>query len=321
MPLARVNRIQLRHLNCFLAVARLGHLGRAAQALNVSQPAVTKTLAELEDILGVRLFERGRKGATLTPEAEVFLRHAGAVVSALDQAVHSVAPEQGQIHLTLGALPTVAPSFVARVLQAARREGLLAPVRVVTGSNRGLLAQLQQRELDAVIGRLSEPDRMMGLTFEHLYAEPLVVAVRPGHALLRAGAAVTEIGEHPLVLPLADTVIRHAADSWLQAHGVAPQLGVTETLSVSLARTLTVEGAAVWFTPLGAVEPDLASGLLRRLPVSTAGTEEPVGLLMPADAQPTGTLRRLLALVRGEAVARQAALAAEGRDRTGHIRA
>src|SRR5215470_10956331 len=113
MPLARLNRIQLRHLNCFLAVARLAHLGRAAQALNVSQPAVTKTLAELEDILDVRLFERGRKGA----------------------------------RLTLGALPTVAPSFVARVLQAARREGLLAPVRVVTGSNRGLLAQLQQREL------------------------------------------------------------------------------------------------------------------------------------------------------------------------------
>ncbi len=311
MPLARLHRIQLRHLNCFLAVARLGHLGRAAQALNVSQPAVTKTLAELEDILDVRLFERGRKGAKLTPEAEVFLRHAGAVVSALDQAVQSVTPEQGQLHLTLGALPTVAPSFVARVLQGWRREGQLTPVRVVTGSNRGLLAQLQQRELDAVIGRLSEPDRMVGLTFEHLYAEPLVIAVRPGHPLLRRGpAAIGEIARHDLVLPLADTLIRHAADSWLQAQGVLPQGGVTETLSVSLARSLAQQGDALWFTPLGAVEPDLAGGLLRRLPVSTAGTEEPVGLLMRNDAQPTPVLQRLLALVREEAAVRQSALAA-----------
>ena len=62
-------RLQLRHLHCFLAVARLGSLRRAAETLSITQPAVTKTVAELEDILGVRLFHRGRRGAVLTPEA------------------------------------------------------------------------------------------------------------------------------------------------------------------------------------------------------------------------------------------------------------
>ena len=113
------------------------------------------------------------------------------------------------------------------------------------------------------------------------------------------------MARHDLVLPLADTLIRHAADSWLLAHRVVPQGSVTETLSVSLARSLAQQGDALWFTPLGAVEPDLASGLLCRLPVSTAGTEEPVGLLLRSDAQPTAALQRLLALVRAEAAARQ----------------
>src|SRR5213595_2686096 len=73
MPVSRdaaLNRIRLRHLQCFLAVAEARNLRRAAEALAISQPAVTKTLNELEEILGVRLFERGRGGARPTPEAE-----------------------------------------------------------------------------------------------------------------------------------------------------------------------------------------------------------------------------------------------------------
>src|SRR5258705_235592 len=68
-PSAALSRIRLRHLQCFLAIVRTGTLGGAAQALSITQPAVTKTVNELEEILGTRLFVRGRRGATLTPEA------------------------------------------------------------------------------------------------------------------------------------------------------------------------------------------------------------------------------------------------------------
>src|SRR5437762_2472730 len=76
-------RIRLRHLQCFLAIVQNGTLGSAAQALSITQPAVTKTVNELEEILGAKLFERGRKGVTLTPEAEVFVPHANASMEAL----------------------------------------------------------------------------------------------------------------------------------------------------------------------------------------------------------------------------------------------
>ena len=79
-------RIRLRHLHTFVAVAQQGTLGRAAETLNLSQPALSKTLNELEQLTGTRLFERGRLGAQLTLVGEQFLTHAVKVLDALNTA-------------------------------------------------------------------------------------------------------------------------------------------------------------------------------------------------------------------------------------------
>ena len=118
-PRARVlGRIRLRHLQCFLAAAQFGNLRRAAQALAITQPAVTKTLNELEELLAAPLFVRGRHGATLTAAGEAFLRHAGDSVDALGHAVDSVLHEPQTAPLRVGVLPTVAPAFLPGVLRA-----------------------------------------------------------------------------------------------------------------------------------------------------------------------------------------------------------
>ena len=302
------SRIRLRHLQCFLAVAQLGNLRRAAQALSITQPAVTKTLNELEDMLGTPLFVRGRKGATLTAEAQVFLPHANASVNALGEAVDSVVRGPGEAALRIGVLPTVAPSFVAQVLQAFAAVRPLAALRVDTGRNKQLIEMLRERELDAVIGRLSEPEAMVGVTFEHLFAEPVVVAVRPGHPLAsqqgRGKPPPDQLAEHPMVLPLAGTLIRQVTDSFLAGHGVAPRAGLVETLDTSLARALVLNGNAVWFTPLGAALPDFAAGTLVRLNVAIT-PEEPVGLMLRTDSLASPALQALLGAVRAQAALRR----------------
>lgn len=80
-------RVKFRHLQCFLAVAQFGSVQKAAHSLSITQPAVSKTIAELESILGVRLFERGRQGARPTREGQLFMPHASACVLALRQGV------------------------------------------------------------------------------------------------------------------------------------------------------------------------------------------------------------------------------------------
>jgi len=301
-----LSRIRLRHLQCFLAVAQAGNLRRAAEALAITQPAVTKTLNELEELLGVTLFERGRRGATLTAQAEVFLRHARQSVQALREAVESLEGAAGERPLRLGVLPTVAPALLPPVLQALRETHPQSRVQVVTARNAGLLRQLRQRELDAVIGRMAEPDEMPGLSFELLYVEPLVAVVRAHHALRTDAAAA--LGRGPLVLPLAGTLIRHAADGLLAAQAVAPAGGVVETLSVALARELVLAGDAVWITSAGAVEADIARGLIVRLPLAASPSQEPVGLLLAADAAPEPVLQALADHVRQQAARRRALL-------------
>jgi LysR family pca operon transcriptional activator len=278
-----LNRIRLRHLQCFLAVAESGTLRGAAERLAISQPAVTKTLAELEQMLGCTLFERGRGGARPTREAEAFLRHATASVQSLQAAVDSVL--HGPVApLRLGVLPTVAPALPA-LLQAVMAAHAGLQLQVHTGRNVQLLAQLRAGELDAVVGRLADPEAMAGLSFELLWAEPLAVAVRTGHALLRKrGAAVHAWGPWPLVLPLPGTLIRHAADGLLARLGVEPQAGVVETLSVSLGAALAQQADAVWIAPRSAVRREVEAGRLQELAVDTSGSEEPVGLLLRSDA-------------------------------------
>ena len=83
-------RVKYRHLQCFLEIARQRSVVKAAAALSVTQPAVSKTIRELEELLGVALFERRGRGVALTRFGDVFLRYAGASVTALRQGIDSI---------------------------------------------------------------------------------------------------------------------------------------------------------------------------------------------------------------------------------------
>ena len=305
-----LTRIRLRHLQCFLAVARGGSLQRAADSLALSQPAVTKTLNELEAMLGARLFDRGRRGATLTPLAHDFMRHAEASVAALGRALASVGEgaRAAAPLLRLGVLPTVAPALVPPLLPAFRAAWPLATLRVLTAPNAELIALLRGREIDLAVARLADPSAMAGLTFEGLYAEPLVLVARPGHPLAQAmTVAPDEIAACPLLLPPAGTLIRHSADSLLSAQGIVPALGLTETLSLTFARECLLASDALWFTPLSAVEADLARGTLARLALDTTGSDEPVGLLLAAEGERSATAQSLIELLRAQGALRRKA--------------
>ena len=307
-----LHRIRLRHLQCVLAVAQCGTLRSAALALSITQPAVTKTLNELEGLLGQRLFARGRQGAAATPAGEAFMRHAHDSLSALGRAVESLRLVPEAAPLRIGALPTVAPSFLPGVLRAFAAQSPATGVQVGIGRNAQLIEQLRAREIDAVIGRLADPELMAGLSFEPLYAEPVVIALRPGHALAprsraapKAAPVLAAIGRQPLVLPFAGTLIRQVADAFLARHGVTPQAGVIETLDTSLARALVLQGDHLWFTPLGAVSADLETGALVRLALGLT-PDEPVGLMLRTESSNNGTLHAFVGAVRSAGAQRRA---------------
>ena len=296
-----LNRVRLRHLQCFVTVAQEQNLGKAAERLNLSQPAVSKTLTELEQMSGQQLVVRGRFGARLTTDGEHFLAHALSVTEALDDAARALSKGGETRHETLvvSALPTVAPDILPRALTLFREQYPHVRVQVDIATNNRLLEKLKAGETNVAVGRMADPQLMVGLSFELLYVEPLVAVVRPGHSLIQTEVSLPHVLSFPLVVSASGTVPRHNTDNWFKARGRELPENCLETLSVSVARLVVMQSDAVWFASTGAVRDDVARGLLVALSLGFEGTEEPVGLLHRSDALTSPALQALMKILRG----------------------
>lgn len=268
-------RIKFRHLLCFLEVARQGSLAQACDKLAISQPALSKTLKELETLLDARLFERSKKGSTLTEAGVAFLRYAGPSVQSLRDGVNSLrSGEHEPVAVRLGVLSTVEGLLIPEVVCRLHERHPALAVSVVTGPSAFLLSQLRVGELDLVVGRMTDSPLIQGLAFEHLYSESMTLVVREGHPLLADPMRNSHLQDYPVVLPLAGTTIRKFADGLFVQHGITPSRQSLETLSIALSRRYVECSQAVWVAPLDAVRQDLKRGELVELEL---GMREPGG--------------------------------------------
>lgn len=298
-------RLRIRHLQCLAAIAEEAHLGRAAEKLHVSQPAVSKTLAELEGLLGFRLFQRGRMGAALTREGQAFLPHAVTVLDAITAATRAAVRERAAPVevVNVGTLPSAAPALLPDALEKFRASHPASRVVVVTDRNTPLTDMLRAGRLDFAIARMSDPERMAGLAFELLCMEPLLLVVRRGHPLLDAAPPlVGDVLEFPVLVWPKATTPRVNTDNFLEAHRLRLPANSVETMSLSLARLVTQRSDAVWFVPAGAVRDELAGGRLAALNIATDGTGEPIGITRRSDVRPSPAAHELMAAVREAAI-------------------
>jgi LysR family pca operon transcriptional activator len=318
-------RIKFRHLQCFLAVAQHSTLQKAAVSLSISQPAVSKTIKELEEILGIRLFDRGRRGAEMTPQAEVFSTYAEAAVLALQQATNFMGPSRKPTNpvIKIGATPAMTASFVPQALMAFRRRVPNMQVSVLTGTTSYLMDQLREREFDLVLCRHLDPEQMAGLSFEYLYADPLVVVVRPGHPLLSSppptavsNAAKLAEGEpaqrFTAILPPKTSINRRAAAPLAMALDLGPISDFIESLSISFGRIYTINSDAIWFVPWSAVKLDVETGAMVKLTPATRSGDESIGLIarttglmMRSNFVPTAEMQMLIGAIRDCAAERR----------------
>ncbi len=296
--------IKLRHLQAFLEIARRRSLTEAATALGISQPAVSKTLRELEDLLGVTLMERGRAGVALTPAGDIFLHYASMSVAALRQGLDGI--EQARMGsdrlLNVGALPSVAASVTPLAVELYQAKGVGGTLSIVTGPNGHMLDQLRVGALDIVVGRLGQPDAMQGLTFSQLYSEQVSLVVRPGHPLIVA-PDISRLPEFTVLFPNRNAAIRELVERLLVANGIGRLPRRIETVSNAFGRAFTRRTDAVWIISQGVVAGDISEGTLVALPVDTRITLGPVGISTRADAPQTPDLMLFISALR-EAVTR-----------------
>ncbi|WP_439122777.1 pca operon transcription factor PcaQ [Marivita sp.] len=292
------HRIRIRHLRCFLETARLGSLSAAAGVLNVSQPAASKTIRELEDILGKPLFDRTHRRLALTSVGRVFQQHAGAAMAELSRAQSLVMDTPSQItRLSVGVLPTAATSLMPRAALAFRDSHPNCLLRVSTGPNWLLMSQLRESSLDLVVGRMGNAEVMQHLSFHHLYSEDIAAVVRPGHSLIDTDQPMGALEGYPLLLPPPGAVIAPLVRALLSRHGVTSQSAAFESVSLAFGRRVVQSSDAVWFISRGVVEDELDAGTLRALPLGNDLRGGPIGISMRSDGvltdEQTGLIRAL----------------------------
>jgi DNA-binding transcriptional LysR family regulator len=208
--------MELRHLRYFVAVAEEQNVTRAAARLHVSQPPLSRQIHDLEDELGVALFEHGAKSLRLTEAGRVFLNEARAVLQRTTEAIQTVKAvangQQGEIHVGY------APSLTVEVLPRALRQFQESHpgVRVVLHdlSTQEMLRGLRDDKIQvALLVELSKKV-LHGLTFEELVRYAVCVAVHPSHPLARMKKITLEqvANERLVTYCLADYPEYHA---WL----------------------------------------------------------------------------------------------------------
>ena len=155
-------RIKFRHIQCFVEIARERSLKLAADKLNLTQPAISKTLKELEDIIGASLMTRNRAGIALTKQGKVFLHFAQISLASLQQGLDGVEKEGEHARATLkvGVLPSVAASFMPPVIKEFSELAPNVMVQIMDGPHGYLIDRLKMGKLDLVIGRLGRPVAM-----------------------------------------------------------------------------------------------------------------------------------------------------------------
>lgn len=288
-------RIKFRHLEVFGAIARTARLKRAAEQLNLTQPAVSKTLRELEDIVGQVLARRDRSGVQLTPEGELFLQYTEQSTSAIRHGLQ-VLQRSGATggRLKIGALPSVASSLVPLAVKRFVTDYPDTMLEVSEGPHTDLTSRLRSGDLDLVVGRLGRPESMNGLSFSQLYTEEVVAVSRPDSPAVSI-RSFHELDAYRVVYPPRDSAIRPLIARMLIAQGVPLFSKRIETASASLGMALVLSDPdVVWFISAGVVAREVSAGNLLRLDLDMAATTGAVGVMTRAGEIMPPTARALV---------------------------
>lgn len=285
-------RIKFRHLDAFSAISRARSLKIAAEQLHLTQPAISRTLKELEEIVGVTLMERSRSGVKLTGVGEVFLQFAEQSTAALRTGLMSVrGVSAGGGHLRIGALPSVASGLLPPVVLEFTDRNPGTQLEVHEGPHYDLTSRLRRTDLDLVIGRLGRPQTMQGLSFRQLYTEEVVVVTVAGGPAA-AIRSFSDLEDFRILYPPQDSAIRPLVARLLISKGVPLFGNRIESASSAFGRAIVLaDPRTVWFISRGVVAGDIGAGRMVQLDLDMGVTVGAVGIMSRADEVPSATMR------------------------------
>lgn len=306
LSLART--LKLHQLAVFEKVTEAGSIMAASRELAMTQPAVSKSIHELERHLGEPLFVRGKRGVALTEFGVAFEHHAKPLLAELRYLAEGLnAWRNGTSgHVIVGTLLTAStallPDAIARLLEAT--PDITFEVRV--GTNATLFPALARGDLDIVIGFLPAlndpvlpPDERARLTHVTLYDEALCAVVARQHPVRRRRKiALEDLHALHWILPTPDSVAYGTARAMFEQVGLPLPRRVVHSVSILTNIALLRRSAMVALMPLSAVTAFQQAGLVAVLPMGSLGVFGTVGYTVRSDRPQGAVLNRLTTALR-----------------------
>jgi DNA-binding transcriptional LysR family regulator len=274
-------RLKLRDVDILLSVIQTGSMGKAAAALNMSQPAVSKAIAYLEQTLGVRLLDRSRQGVEPTPYGRALVKRGVAMFDELRQGVHDIAsltdPTVGEIRMG-GSEHTISAIYSAVIHQLSNQHPRMS-FHVSVGDLRTTLRELDARHIDFVVSRMYSPPSEEH-SVEVLFEDPLVVVTGPNNAIARRRRIkVADLLDEPWTLQPHENSFGAFAIDAFRAAGVAPPTITVATASSNLRGEMLATGRYLSMVPRYWVLLPRRNPALKILPVDFPNTRLDVAII------------------------------------------
>lgn len=292
--------VKIRHLVLVTTIAQAGTLVRAAEMLHITQPVVTRGLRELEDALGVPLFERKPRGVVPTQYGLSFIEHARSVLAELRSAGEEVAQlRSGRLgSVTVGTHLAGSNLLLPRAIAALKAQHPQVTV-VVTEATPDVLEQmLLAGDVDLIVGRLSatSSDRIVQ---ERLHQEPIKLVARVGHPVVGTAEAhsLAALIRYPWIFPVRQTALRAELEAVFFQEGVPLPPDRVECTSMLTLRNLLVSTDTVAVLPMFIAVGDRD---LQLLPTSLSSIRRHVGITTSRGRTASPATHALLGHLRDE---------------------
>lgn len=279
--------MELQQLLYFRKVAELQHFTRAAEALAVSQPALSRAVGRLEGELGVRLFEREGRSVRLNRYGRIFLGRVERILQEVETARHEMADlsgtERGTVALAF--LHTLGVKLVPDLLRQFRRDHPAIGFQLWQNASEGLLKQLEAGEIDLCLASPFQRNEPATVEWVDLFTEELYLVVPPDHPLAGRGtAALREVADSDFIALKPSTGLRQISDELCRQAGFTPHIRF-EGEEVATIRGLVQSGLGVALLPAMAESERLGAEWLH---VSTPVCRRTIGLAWRKDRYLSG---------------------------------
>lgn len=296
-PRHLVARLRFRHLQLLVELHRSGSLRAAAVVLNLTQPALSKSLHEVEGAFGFPLFVRSARGLAATPRGEIAIRGAALMLEELAHVGAEASADPAETVLRLGAPPFVAQAHLPEVLARLVQGNARVRVQLVEERVPLLLQLLLDGRVDALV--TSYPTELpevpgQALHYEKLFETGFAVIAPPGHPLVKARRVSWQrLGQEAWIMPAASSMVRRMMDEVFRSQGVLTPVPVIESTSPVTNLRLVAAGLGLSAVPATTVLSALALGEVKQLRVHPAIAQAPVALIhRAAPANPRVALLR-----------------------------